>query len=335
MADSLDPSEKLVTVFGGSGFVGRHIVRAFARRGWRVRAAVRRPDLAHFLQPLGNVGQVQAVQANVRYPESVAAAVAGARIVVNAVGVRAESGRQSYEAVHTFGAREVALAAKAAGAKSLVHISGIGADSKSDNAFIASKGRAEEAVQEIFPDAIVLRPSVVFGPEDEFFNRFAEIARIAPVLPIFGGGATRLQPVYAGDVAAAAAAVIDTVVQPGGIYELGGPEVMTLREAMERVLEIVERQRALVSLPFGLSKRVAGLTQLASALTFGKFPAALTTTKDQIELLAYDNVVSQAAISESRTLEGLGIAPQGFEAIATGYLIRFRKTGQFEPSRFA
>jgi uncharacterized protein YbjT (DUF2867 family) len=335
MSDTLDPSEKLVTVFGGSGFVGRHIVRAFARRGWRVRAAVRRPDLANFLQPLGNVGQVQAVQANVRYPESVAAAVAGARIVVNAVGVTAESGRQSYEAVHTFGAREVALAAKAAGATSLVQISGIGADSKSDNAFIASKGRAEEAVREVFPDAIVLRPSVVFGPEDAFFNRFAEIARIAPVLPVFGGGATKLQPVYVGDVAAAAAAVVDSVVQPGRTYELGGPEVMTLREAMERVLEIVERRRGLVSLSLGLSKRVAGLTQLASALTLGKFPAAFTTTKDQIEVLAHDNVVSQAAVAEARTLEGLGIAPQGFEAIATGYLVRFRKSGQFEPSRFA
>jgi NADH dehydrogenase len=335
MADILDPSEKLVTVFGGSGFVGRYIVRAYARRGWRVRVAVRRPDLANFLQPLGGVGVVQAVQANLRYPESLAAAVSGARIVINASGVKAESGRQSYEAVHVFGSHEVARAAKAVGAETLIQISGIGADANSTNAYIASKGRAEAAVRETFPEAILLRPSVVFGPEDEFFNRFAELSRVMPILPVFGGGSTKLQPVYVGDVAAAAASVLDGAAQPGGTYELGGPEVMTLREAMQKALDVVERRRALVSLPFGVSKRIAGLTELASALTLGKFPAALTTTKDQIELLAHDNVVSEAAISERRTLEGLGIAAQGFEAIALSYLVRFRKAGQFEPSRFS
>lgn len=335
MADILDPSDKLVTVFGGSGFVGRYIVRAFARRGWRVRAAVRRPDLAHFLTPIGGVGQVQAVQANVRYPESVAAAVAGARIVINAAGVKAENGRQSFEAVHNFGSGEIAAAAKAAGAESLIHISGIGADSTSPNAYIASKGRAEEAVRAAFPEAIVVRPSIVFGPEDNFFNRFAELSRILPVLPVFGGGEAKLQPVYSGDVGSAVASVIDGETEPGQTYEFGGPEVMTVREAMERVLTIVERRRGLLSLPFGVSKRLAGLTEFASAVTLGKFPAALTTTKDQIELLAYDNVVSQGAIADGRTLEGLGVTPQGFEAISASYLVRFRKTGQFEPSRFA
>ncbi len=335
MADILDPSEKLVTVFGGSGFVGRYIVRAFARRGWRVRAAVRRPDLAHFLSPIGGVGQVQAVQANVRYPESVAAAVAGARIVVNASGVKTESGRQSFEAVHNFGSGEIASAAKAAGAETLIHISGIGADSASPNAYVASKGRAEEAVRAAFPEAIVIRPSIVFGPEDEFFNRFAELARILPVLPVFGGGDAKLQPVYSGDVGAAVASVIDGLAEPGKTYEVGGPEVMTVREATERVLTIVDRRRSLVSLPIGVSKRLARLTEFASAATLGKFPAVLTTTKDQIDLLSFDNVVSPAAIAEGRTLGGLGVLPQGFEALAASYLVRFRKSGQFEPSRFA
>lgn len=335
MADILDPSEKLVTVFGGSGFVGRYIVRAFARRGWRVRAAVRRPDLAHFLSPIGGVGQVQAVQANVRYPESVAAAVAGARIVVNAAGVKAENGRQSFEAVHSFGSGEIAAAAKAAGVENLIQISGIGADANSPNPYVASKGRAEEAVRSAFPDAIVIRPSVVFGPEDEFFNRFAELSRIMPVLPMFGGGEAKLQPVYSGDVGAAVASVIDGAAEQGKTYEIGGPEVMTVREAMERVLSIVERPRGLVSLPAGISKRVAALTEFASAVTLGKFPAVLTATKDQIDLLSYDSVVSAAAIAEGRTLAGLGIRPQGFEAVAASYLVRFRKTGQFEPSRFA
>ena len=335
MADYLNPSDRLVTVFGGSGFLGRYIVRAYARRGWRVRVAVRRPDLAHFLTPLGGVGQVQAVQANLRYPESVAAAVAGVHIVVNAAGVKTQGGRQSFEAVHTFGSREVALAAKAAGVETLIQISGIGADAASANGYIASKGRADAAVRDAFPDAIVFKPSVVFGPEDEFFNRFAELARLLPVLPLFGGGDVKLQPVYVGDIGLAAASAIDGMALAGKDYELGGPQVMTLREAMQRTLAIVERKRSLVPLPLGISKRLAGLTELASALTLGKFPAALATTKDQVDLLAIDNKVSDQAIAEKRTLEGLGVAAQGFEAIAPTYLVRFRKSGQFEPSRFA
>jgi len=335
MADYLKPSDKLVTIFGGSGFLGRHIVRAFARRGWRVRVAVRRPDLAHFLTPLGGVGQVQAVQANLRYPESVAAAVVGARIVINASGVKAQSGRQSYEAVHTFGSREIAVAAKAAGAETLIQISGIGADAASRNLYIASKGRGDAAAREAFPEAIVLKPSVVFGPEDEFFNRFAELARLLPVLPVFGGGAVKLQPVYVGDIAQAAVSAIDGAAVAGKDYELGGPEVMTLREAMQRTLTIVERRRGLVGLPMGVSKRLAGLTELASSLSLGLFPSALATTKEQVDLLGTDNMVSVQAITEKRTLEGLGVAAQGFEAIAPTYLVRFRKSGQFEPSRFA
>ena len=335
MAEYPNPSDRLVTIFGGSGFVGRYIVRAFARRGWRVRAAMRRPDLAGFLQPLGGVGQIQAVQANLRYPESVVAAAEGAEIVINAAGVKRETGRQSYEAVHAFGSDEIARAARAVGARALVQISGIGADAASGNPYIASKGRAEDAVRAAFPEAIILRPSVVFGPEDDFLNRFANLARFLPVLPLFGGGATRLQPVFVGDIALAATSAIDGVAQGGKIYELGGPEVLTLRETVELVLRIVERRRALVGLPFPVSRFLAGSTEFASALTLGLFPAALTTTRDQVELLRNDNVVSAEAIAQARTLAALGVEPQGVEAIAPAYLYRFRKTGQYAPSRFA
>ena len=335
MAEYLNASERLVTVFGGSGFVGRHIVRAFARRGWRVRVAVRRPDLAHFLQPIGGVGQVQSVQANLRYPESVAAAVVGARIVVNAAGVKAQHGRQTYAAVHEEGSRVIAAAAKAAGADALIHVSGIAADSYSDNPYIASKVRAEAAVREAFPQAIILRPSVVFGPEDEFFNRFGELARWAPVLPVLGRGKAKMQPVYVGDVALASAAVLDGKLEAGKIYELGGPDIMTLREAMARALAITERRRLLVDIGPTASYAMAAVTELASAATLGLFPAWLTTTRDQVGLVDVDNVVSAAAEAEGRTLAGLGIVAASVDAMAPTYLWRFRKTGQYEPSRFA
>jgi uncharacterized protein YbjT (DUF2867 family) len=333
MADMPYSSDRLATVFGGSGFVGRHIVRALAREGWRVRAASRRPDLAGFLRPQGTVGQIEPVQANLRYPESVARAIEGADVVVNAAGVKSERGPQSYEAVHISGAGEIARAARAEGVRTLVQISGIGADSGSANPYIASKGRAEEAARAEFPDAIMLRPSVVFGPGDEFFNRFAALARYLPALPLFGGGETRLQPVFAGDVALATARALGGAAEAGQTYELGGPEIMTLREAVQLVLRIVERRRWLIALPFGVSGGVAGATEIASAATLGLFPKALTTTRDQVELLRYDNVVSEPAIAEGRTLAALGIDPQGVEAIAPAYLVRFRKTGQYAASR--
>jgi len=335
MAEFPSSGDRLVTVFGGSGFVGRHVVRAFARRGWRVRAAVRRPDLAGFLQTSGNVGQVQAVQSNLRYPASIAAAVEGAEIVINAAGVKSQSGRQSYEAVHTFGSGEAARAARAAGASAFIQISGLGADAHADNRYIASKGRAEDAARSAFPDAVILRPSVVFGPEDEFLNRFAEVARMLPVLPMFGGGGVRMQPVYVGDIALAAALAIDGKLAAGQTYELGGPETLTLQEIMQRVLAIVERRRALAPLPLGLSRMLASATEIASAVTLGKFPQALTTTRDQIDLLALDNLVSEDAAKAGRTLAGLGIDAQGIDAIAPSYLQRYRRSGQFAPSRFA
>ena len=328
MADLPLDADRLATVFGGSGFVGRHIVRALARDGWRIRAAVRRPDLAGFLRPLGVVGQIELVQANLRYPESIVAAVEDADAVVNAAGIQRQGGRQTYEAVHAAGAGAIARAATAAGIDKLVHVSGVGADARSPNPYIASKGRGESAVREAAPAAIILRPSVVFGPEDDFLNRF-------PALPLFGGGATKLQPVFVGDVALAALAVIGDASAAGRTYELGGPEVLTLREIAALTLRIVERRRALVPLPFALARIVAWSTEVASTLSLGAFPAMLTTTRDQVELLRHDNVVSAAAIAQGRTLRELAISPQGIEAAAPSYLYRFRKTGQYAARRLA
>jgi len=335
MAGTPYVSDRLVTVFGGSGFVGRHVVRALAREGWRVRVAVRRPDLAWFLKTLGAVGQIEAVQANLRYPDSVRAAVAGASAVVNAVGIKRQSSRQNYDAVHVFGAAEIALAAAAEGASMLAQISGIGADPASTNLYIASKGRGEAAAREAFPGLVVLRPSVVFGPEDEFFNRFAALARLLPVLPLFGGGATRLQPVFAGDIGLATAHTLSDAAAAGKIYELGGPDVMTLREIVEHTLRVVERRRLLAPLPFPLARLLARSTEIASAVSLGKFPKALAITRDEIELLRFDNVVSAAAIAGGRAVRDLGIIPQSVETVTPSYLYRFRKTGQYASSRAA
>ena len=336
MAEFSPSADRLATVFGGSGFLGRHIVRALARDGWRIRVAVRRPDLAGFLRPLGVVGQIEPVQANLRYPDSIAAALEGATAVLNVAGIPRQSGRQSYEAVHVAGAEAIARAAAAAGVDSLVHVSGIGADPQSANVYIASKGRGEAAVRAASPGAIILRPSVVFGPEDDFLNRFGALARALPALPLVGGGATRLQPVFVGDVALAALAVLDDPSAAGRVYELGGPQVLTLREIAELTLRIVERRRVLASLPFGLAKLIAWSTEVASALSLGLFPPrAMMMTRDQVELLRHDNVVSPTAIAEGRTLRELGINPQGIEAVAPSYLYRFRKTGQYAARRLA
>ena len=335
MAEFAAPGDRLATVFGGSGFLGRYIVRAFAQAGWRVRAAVRRPDLAGFLRTYGVAGQVEPVQANVRYPASIEAAVEGAEIVVNASGVQREAGRQSFDAVHALGSSAIGGAAKAAGARALVHISGLGADAASHNAYIASKGRGEEAVRAAFPGATILRPSVVFGPEDAFFNRFAELARLLPVLPTFAEGTAKLQPVYVADIALAAAKALNGDLRPATTYELGGPETMTLTEAMALALRIAERRRKIAPLPYTLSRWMAHGTEIASAVSLGLFPQMLTTTRDQVDLLRTDNVVSAKASAEGRAFAGLGIEPRGPEAILPLYLTRHRKTGQFAPNRFA
>jgi uncharacterized protein YbjT (DUF2867 family) len=311
--------ETLVTVFGGSGFLGRHVVRALANRQYRIRVAVRRPELCGHLRPMGRVGQIHAVQANLRYPDSVAAAVRDADIVVNLVGILFERGRQRFDAVQTLGAEAVALAANAAGAP-LVHISAIGADENSPSYYARSKAEGERLVLAAHSGATIVRPSIVFGPEDNFFNRFAALARMAPVLPLVGGGHTRMQPVFAGDVAEAIAKIVDGDAKPGAIYELGGPDVRTFKELMEFVLATIERRRLLVPVPFALMKLQAMLLQLLP-----KPPI----TPDQVELLKHDNVVSDDARRDGRTLEGLGIALESMAAIVPTYLWRFRKTGQF------
>jgi len=256
----MSPNETLVTIFGGSGFLGRHVVRALAKRHYRIRVAVRRPDLAGHLQPLGRVGQIHAVQANVRYPESVEAAAGHAAIVINLVGILFERGRQRFQAVQAEGAGVVARAAAAAGAR-LVHVSAIGADPQSPALYGRSKAEGEQAVFAAKPDATIFRPSVVFGPEDDFFNRFAAMARLLPVLPLVGGGATRFQPVFAGDVAQAIAKAVDGAARAGTIYELGGPQVRTFRQLLEYVLATIGRRRLLVPIPFGLAELQAMVLQ--------------------------------------------------------------------------
>ncbi|WP_036288792.1 complex I NDUFA9 subunit family protein [Methylocystis sp. ATCC 49242] len=323
---------RIVTVFGGSGFVGRHVVRALARDGWRVRIACRRPDLAFHLQPLGRVGQVMAVQANVRKPESVAAALRGAEAVVNLVGILAETGAQKFSDVQAAGARAVAEAAKAAGIDNVVHISAIGADPKSASAYGRSKAEGEAAMHAAVPTAVILRPSIIFGPEDDFFNRFATMARFFPVIPIVGAE-TRFQPVYVGDVAEAVATALAGRAKAGAIYELGGPEIKTFAELIDYVLKVTERERGVAKLSFSTGKLVAGVTQTCTKLSLGLFPTLLRMTGDQVELLRHDNVVSDAAIREGRTLAGLNIEPQSIEAIVPSYLYRYRKTGQYQSQR--
>ena len=239
-------SAKLVTVFGGSGFIGRHIVRDLARAGYRIRVAVRRPDLAGHLQPLGGVGQIRAIQANLRYRWSVDRAVEGADAVVNCVGILYQFGAQRFDAVQSFGARAIAEAARAQNIKNVLHVSAIGADAESDIDYLRTKAEGEQAMLETVPEAVIVRPSVLFGPGDEFFNRFAAIAGLSPVLPLFGGGETKFQPVYVGDVAAAAAKAVNGEARPGTIYELGGPEVVTFRQCMETMLKTIDRRRLLV-----------------------------------------------------------------------------------------
>lgn len=312
---------RLVTVFGGSGFLGRHVVRTLARRGWRIRAAVRRPDLAGHLQPLGTVGQIQPVQANLRYRRSVDAAVAGADAVVNLVGILAPSGRQSFDAVQAFGARAVAEAARGAGIATLVHVSAIGADAASKSDYARTKAAGEAAVLETVPGAVILRPSIVFGPEDGFFNRFADMARFAPMLPLIGGGATLFQPVYVDDVAEAVARGLEGGAVAGATYELGGPDVVSFRRCLEMVLAETGRQRPLLPIPFGVAERLAGLTDW--------LPGA-PITRDQVELLKSDNVVSEAATAAGRTLAGLGIKPHTLASVLPTYLYRYSRHGQFD-----
>ena len=314
---------QLATVFGASGFLGRHVVRELTTRGWRVRAAVRRPYLAEHLQVFGVPGQVQLFQANLRYPASVEDALRGADAAVNLVGLLAETGKQTFDGVQRDGAANVARACAAANIARLVHVSAIGADERAKSDYARTKGQAERAVREAVPEAVILRPSVVFGPQDDFFNRFGAMSRLSPALPLIGGGKTRFQPVYVDDVADAVCAALENPAHAGRTFELGGPEVMSFRELMGLLLRIVDRRRALVPLPFGVAGLMGRAGDLASRLPFVRAPI----TADQVELLKSDNVVAEGAAG----VRDLGVTPTTMDAVLPSYLYRYRKHGQFSP----
>ena len=311
---------ELVTIIGGSGFVGTQIVQELARAGYRVRVAVRRPDLAGHLRPLGGVGQVVPMQANVRYPDSIAAAVRGASVVINLAAVGVEKGKQRFRAVNVMGARRVAEAAKAAGAKTLIHMSVIGADENSPSLFARSRAMGEAEVRAAFPSAIIMRPSVIFGTNDEFFNKLGLIARMLPVMPLFGGK-TRFQPVYVGDVAEAFAAAVKGNLKAGKTYELGGPDVLTNRELVERVLRATNRSNPILPLPAFVGRLLA--------FPMGFLPKPLVTG-EQVTLMEIDNVVSPEAAKEKRTLAGMGIVARPLDAVLPSYIWRFSANGQFD-----
>ena len=315
---------KTVVVFGGSGFVGRYVTQALAKRGHRVRIACRRPDLAYHVLTAGNIGAILPIQANLRYPWSVERAVKGADHVVNLVGILAESGKQTFSGLQAEGAKLIAEAAKAEGIN-VTQVSAIGADEGSKSKYAQSKAAGEKAVFAARPDAYILRPSIIFGPEDEFFNRFAEMSRFSPVLPLLGGGKTKFQPVYVVDVAEAVAKTVDGAVAGGKIYELGGPEVLSFRQLMEEMLRVIDRKRRFVSIPFSLAGTMAKYMQYV--------PGA-PLTPDQVKQLQIDNVVSDTAKSDGRTLDAFDIRPRTVDSILPTYLVRFRPQGQFtRPAR--
>jgi len=315
-----DLSNSLAVVFGGSGFLGRYIVQRLARSGARVRVAVRRPEKAMFLKPMGATGQIQIVQANLRRPDSVASAMAGADIAINLVGILAPGGKQTFEGVQLEGAANIAKAAAAEGAARMLHVSAIGADPDSPSSYGRTKAEGEQAVLEAFPKATILRPSLIFGPEDSFFNRFAAMARMLPAMPLIAGE-TRFQPVYVGDVAdAALAALTSGRKAEGKTYALGGPRVYTFRELMELVLEETMRRRPLIPVPMPVARVQA---------FFAQYLPNPPLTPDQLELLTRDNVLGD----QPDGLKSLGVDPTPVEAILPSYLKRYRPKGQFSRRR--
>lgn len=306
-----------VTVFGGSGFVGRHLVKRLAATGVPIRVAGRGPEAGLFLKPMGNVGQIELVRANLRDSGSVRAAVDGADTVINLVGILTQSGRQNFLGIHGQGAERIALAAAATGASRLIHLSAIGADVHGASEYARTKAEGEARVRSAYPGATILRPSVVFGPEDNFFNRFASMARLLPILPVFGkGDGPRFQPVYVGDVAQAVMAALADPGTAGGVYELGGPEILSLRQILERVVAATGRNRMLVPTPFWVA------TVMAWKSAILPFPAALRITRDEILQLRGDNVVAAAA----KGLQELGVTPTPVAAVVPGYLARYRRS---------
>lgn len=316
---------KLAVVFGGSGFVGRNVVRELARRGWRVRVAVRRPHHAQFLRPMGVVGQIQLKQCNIRHQPSVAEALRDADAVVNLVGILFQNGPQRFDAVQADGAATVARLAAEAGVTNYVHLSAIGADAKSDSLYARTKGEAEEAVRSAVPTAAIIRPSIIFGVEDSFFNKFAAIATTTPFtpLPLIGGGKTKFQPIYVDDVADA---VCEALVRPaaaGRIYEIGGPRIYTFRELMELMLSEIGQRRPLIPVPFPIATLIGAAGEVAGLAPFVDPPL----TRDQVKLLKHDNIVD--IDGEVGVLADLGVDPATVEAILPSYMVRYRRYGQF------
>jgi NADH dehydrogenase len=311
----------LVTVFGGSGFVGRYAVRALAKQGWRIRVAVREPHLAPELKVMGDVGQVELVQANVRQEASVQAALVGAQACVNLVGVLYEAGRQTFGAVHATAPGLIANAAAAAGATKFVQVSAIGADATASAEYARTKAAGEAAVRAAFPNAVVLRPSVVFGPEDGFFNRFGAMAAMSPVLPLIGGGLTKFQPVYVGDVGAAITAALTLESAAGRTFELGGPGVYSFKALLELLCRETMHRRLLLPIPFPLASLLGKIGDIQAKI----LPIAPQVTSDQVELLKSDNVANPALPG----LADLGVTPTAVDAVIPTYLWRFRRGGQF------
>lgn len=314
---------KLVTIYGGSGFVGRYIARRMAKAGWRVRVAVRRPNEAIFVKPYGVVGQVEPVLCNIRDDASVQAVMAGADAVVNCVGILAESGKNQFDTVQAEGAERVARIAAAQGVARLVHVSAIGADADSDSDYARTKAEGEAGVLAHMPEAVILRPSIVFGAEDQFFNRFASMSRFGPVLPVVGAE-TKFQPVYVDDVAKAAELAL-TGHTPAGIYELGGPDVASFRALMQQMLEVVHRRRLVLSIPFFVARIMAFGFDMLQAVTLGLFTNSMIT-RDQVRNLANDNVVGE----DVKTFADLGISPIAMTSVLPDYLWRFRPSGQYD-----
>jgi NADH dehydrogenase len=313
---------KLVTIFGGSGFVGRYIARRMAQNGWRVRVAVRNTNQAMFVRTYGVVGQVEPVFCNIRDDASVAAVTNGADAVVNCVGVLAELRKNTFAAVQVEGATRIARIAAEMGVARMVHLSAIGASETSASAYARTKAAGEQGVLDHMPGAVILRPSIIFGAEDEFFNRFAGMTRLGPVLPVIGAD-TRFQPVYVDDVAAAAVKGVLGEV-PGGIYELGGPDVATFRALMQQMLAVVRRRRLIVNIPFWAARIMAGGFNMARVVSLGLVMPPVT--RDQVANLAVDNVVSDAA----KGFADLGITPTAMMAVLPDYLWRFRPSGQYD-----
>ena len=314
---------KLVTIYGGSGFLGRYIARRMAKEGWRVRVAVRRPNEALFVKPYGAVGQVEPVLCNIRDDASVRAAMAGAEAVVNCVGTFDKRGRNNFEAVQAEGATRIARIAAESGVARLVHISAIGADADSTSAYARTKAAGEAGIKAAFPGAMILRPSIMFGPEDGFFNRFASMSRFGPILPLFGARSL-FQPVYVDDVAQAAVKGV-LGEAPAGIYELGGPDVAPFGDWMKEMLGVINRRRLVLNLPLWIGKVIAGLTDFAVMLTGGLFDNKILTG-DQAKMLGKDNVVAKGA----KGLAALGIQPTPAHAVMPDYLWRFRPAGQYD-----